>query len=356
MDRSPEGGGTIEIDGDAPCDYPAIITVDLDDYITLEAVPATDYHFTGWSGEESAIDENDNPLDIKVTRNMAITANFAPDFTKFTSEDGVLNLLIPEGTTALDGEGEPLTSVDFVVVASPPPIQEGSLIGHAYNLEPNGATFDPPVTLVWDYGTADIPEVVVEEDMVIAYHDENSNQWVALESEVDPEDDIIRAPTIEHLTNFAVLAPLATPPEEATFTTDIFSISPVEVNPGEEVTISALVTNQSQVEGSQSIILKINGTMAETQNVTIGPGAFMVVTFEVTESEAGTYLVDINDETAEFTVKEAVSSPPPGNTSPDSPTKSSGINWAILAPILSAIFLAIFLPIKLKRRREGLDW
>jgi hypothetical protein len=338
------------LNADAPCSYPNTVSVDLGDDIIIEAVPASGYHFTGWSGEPT-IDEHDNPLELIFVNSLSIIANFAPDLIEFTSQDGLINLLIAAGTTALDAEDEPLTSVEFTADENPPSPGEASIIGQACNLEPKGATFEPPVTLTWEYTEADIPEGVAEENLVIAYYDENAGEWAALDSDVDPVEDIIRA-SVEHLTTFAILAPAATssPPAEATFTTTNLSVSPVEVNPGSEVTISALITNQGQVEGSQSVVLKINGTIAETQNVTLGPGAFTVVTFEVIKNEAGTYSVDLNGFTSEFTVKEAVSTPPPPSTS------SSGVNWPVLAPIISAVFLAIFLPIRLKRRREGLDW
>jgi len=316
------------------------------------------YQFTGWSGEPT-IDEDENPLEITFVNSISITANFAPEVIEFTSQDCLLNLLIPNGTTALNGEDEPLTSIEFTVDENPPTPDGASIIGQAYNLEPDGARFDPPVTLTWRYTAADIPEESDEEALVIAYYDEDAAEWVALDSDVDPAESMLSAP-VEHLTTFAALAPLATPAGEATFTTDIFSISPDEVNPGSEVTISALVTNGSQVEGTQSVTLKINGATEETINdVTLAPGAFTVVTFEVTRNEADTYLVDINGETAEFTVKEAAAtSPPPATPTPppSTPSSDSGVNWRVLAPILSAIFLAVFIPIRIKRRRESLDW
>ncbi len=366
MDVSPASGGTVErttkqLAADAPCSYPDTVSVDLGDDIIIEAVAASGYHFTGWSGEPT-IDEYDNPVELVFVNSLSITANFAPDLIEFTSQDGLLNLLITEGTTALDAEDEPLTSVEFTADENPPSPGEASIIGQAYNLEPDGARFDPPVTLTWRYTAADIPEGVAEENLVIAYYDENADEWVALDSVVDPIEDIIRA-SVRHLTTFAILAPAATSslPSEATFTTTNLSISPAEVNPGSEVTISALITNQGQVEGSQDVTLKINGTIAETQNVTLGPAAFTIVTFEVIKNEAGTYSVDLNGFTGEFTVKEAVSNSPPSITTPPSTTPppstpSSGINWPVLAAILSAVFLAIFIPIRLKRRRESFDW
>jgi hypothetical protein len=372
VDISPANGGTVErttkeLDADAPCSYPDTVSVDLGDDIIIEAVAASGYHFTGWSGEPT-IDEHYNPLEIIFVNSISITANFVPDIIEFTSADGLLNLLIAEGTTALDAGDEPLTSVEFTADENPPSPREANIIGQAYNLEPDGATFEPPVTLTWEYTAADIPEGVAEENLVIAYYDENASEWVALDSDVDPIEAIIRA-SVEHLTTFAILAPAATPspPAEATFTTTNFSISTAEVNPGNEVTISALITNQGQVGGSQDVTLKINGAIAETQNVTLSGGAFTVVTFKVIKNEVGTYSVDLNGFTGEFTVKEAVPNPPPSITTPPSTTTpsstttppsipSSGINWPVLAPILSAVFLAIFLPIKLRRRREGLDW
>jgi hypothetical protein len=358
---SPEGGGTLEIDGDAPCSYPASATVDLRDEITLEAVPATGYHFIGWSGEPT-VAEDDNPVVIEVINNIEITANFAPDFIKFTSEDGLLSLIIPDGTTALDGEGEPLSGIDFVADADPPPTQEARLIGHAYNLEPDGATFDPPATLTWGYGPSDIPEGVAEEALTIGYYDEEASQWVTLDSEVDLEKAIINAP-IDHLSVFAVLAPGALPsePVAASFTTTNFSIYPSEVNPGSEVTISVRVINGGEVEGSQDIALKINGVIEEMQNVTLGAASSSEVTFTVTKNEAGTYYVELNGFSGEFTVKESASSVPRITASqstplPPSQETPSGVNWVVVAPILAAVFLAIFLPLWLRRRRERLDW
>ncbi len=344
------------MDADIPCSYPATITVDEGDEVMLEAIPAEGYHFAGWEGEPTI---KRNPANIEVIRNIEITATFELDFIEFSSGDGMLSVSIPAETTALNGGDEPLTGVEFTVISNPPLPYQGSIVEPAYNLEPSGATFEPPATLTWAYVTDAIPEGVAEEDLVIAYYDENGGQWIDLDSDVKPEQDIINVP-IAHLTTFAVLAPPATsPPEsptaETTFVTSDFTISPSEVNPGEEVTISALVTNQNETEETQTIALKINGAIAKTEIVeNLGVGAFTVVKFTVARNEAGTYLVELLDETGEFIVKEASTNLVPPSSAQKTP--SSGINWAIMAPILTAIFLAIFLPIWIRRRRDRFDW
>ncbi len=339
--------------------------MDLGDDIIIEAIPASGYHFTGWSGEPT-IDENDNPLEIVFVNSISITANFAPDLIEFSSQDGLLNLLIPNGTVALDAADEPLTNVGFTANENPQSPEEANIIGQAYNLEPEGATFEPPVTLTWKYLATDIPEGASEEALFIAYYDDDAGEWIALDSNVDLLENIIRV-LIEHLTTFAILSPLDNPSQvEIDFTIDIFSISPDKASPGSDVTISALIMNEGQAERSQNVTLKINGVTEDTKNdLTLGPGAFTVVKFEVVKNESGTYLVDINGDAAEFTVTESVSTPPPSITPPTTnptptttppSTQSSGVNWPVVAPILSAVFLAIFLPIWLKRRRESLDW
>ena len=362
VDISPSDGGTVEINGDAPCNYPTTVPFPSSADIVIEAVPASGYHFTGWSGEPT-IDHDDNPVEVRLIRNIALTANFAPDFNEFTSADGLLNVAIPEGTTALDKEGDPLTDIEFTVANPPPSPQESIIVGTAYNLKPDGANFDPPVILTWSYDPADIPPGVAEEELVIAYYDKDANDWVVLESDIDPADVTITAP-VNHLTVFAILAPVVAPPPPpaTTFTTNSLAISPSEVNTGESVSISALVTNTAEEEGSGSVILKINGVIEKTEAVTLAGGASETVTFTTSRSEAGTYSVDINGFPGSFTVTDVTSptappSPPPQSTPSSSPsTPFSGVNWAVVAPIISGVFLAIFLPIKLRRRRGPLDW
>ena len=356
VDISPKEGGTVEIDGDTSCSYPETHTVATGADVSLEAVAAPGYHFTEWSGD---LTDNENPTEVvKVFYNHQITAHFAPDGKDFTSEDGTLNIAIPEETTALDGEGDPLTNIEFTVNETPPLPQEGNIVGSAYDLEPSGATFDPPVTLTWDYEPADVPSGVAEEDLVIGYYDEDAGSWVVLEEFVVETLDMNITALVTHLTTFAIIAPAAPPPlpTSAGFSSSSLSISPPEVDIGEAVSISVLVTNTGEEAGSFTATLKINGVIEDTEEITLAGGASKTVAFTTSRDKASTYSVDVNGLLGSFTVKEAASTPAPHpSTTTPSDTPSSETNWAIIAPIIGAVFLAIFLPIKLRRRRGPLD-
>ena len=126
--------------------------------------------------------------------------------TKLTSQDETLTVTIPEGTVALDKDGNPLLTLRIDNDADPPaPPEDAHIIGIAYDLDPAGATFYPAMTLTWKYSPPDIPEGVGEEDLVMAYYDEATGEWVILECVVNTATNIITA-SVSHLTTFAVLA------------------------------------------------------------------------------------------------------------------------------------------------------
>jgi hypothetical protein len=251
--------------------------------------------------------------------------------------------------------------VEFTVIKHPPQAQEVSIIGQAYEVEPDGATFDPPITLTWSYDPADIPEGFAEEEMIIAYYDSESSSWIGLDSEVDPKKTSITAP-IEHLSTFALAVPSDSSPSTAaestaaTFTISSLSISPGEAVTDEPVDISVLLTNTSEIEGSYTLALKINGVTEETKTVSLPGGTSETVTFTTVKDESGDYDVDISGLPGSFSVSQAslAASPTPPPAAQE--TSSSGVNWTIVVPVLVAVFLAIFIPLWLRRKRDSFDW
>ena len=92
------------------------------------------------------------------------------------------------------------------------------------------------------------------------------------------------------------------PPAPAIFTVSTLTISPTEVDIGERVTISILVTNIGEVEGSYEAVLKIDGAPVATKVVTLGAGKSTKVVFPVTRDVAATYQVEVDGQVGQFTV------------------------------------------------------
>ncbi len=124
---------------------------------------------------------------------------------EYSTPDGTLELQITGGTTARTEDGAPLPSVEVEVVCAdiaPPPAGD-YIVDCAYDLAPDGATFDPPITLVVHYNPALVPQGVAEEELGIAYLNVATGQWVWLPSTIDTENHAVTAEA-NHLTEFAV--------------------------------------------------------------------------------------------------------------------------------------------------------
>ena len=103
-----------------------------------------------------------------------------------TSEDGLCTLTIDRGTVGLTEELEPLSEISMLVMDEPPPPPEAAhVIGLAYDFQPSGATFEPPITLTFSYDPADLPEGVAEGDLILAFYDEATGKWIELEGCVE---------------------------------------------------------------------------------------------------------------------------------------------------------------------------
>jgi len=267
-----------------------------------------------------------------------------------TSPDGRLTITIPKGTIARDKNGNGLRTFEATVNESPPPPPGGAnIIGLAYNFGLPGTTFAPPITLTFSYDPADIPEGVAEEDLVLAYYDEDAGQWVTLECVVDTVNHTITA-QVSHFTTFAVIGAI-TPPAPAAFSLSNLSIQPAQVQSKEAVTITVSVANTGGTEGSYSLVLKINEAKEAEKSVTVAAGSSQSVSFSVTREEAGSYSVVADGLSGSFTV---VAPPPPTPTPTPTPVEEGGINWYIVGAILGvAVLLAILLPIWTRRRRAG---
>ena len=80
-------------------------------------------------------------------------------------------------------------------------------------------------------------------------------------------------------------------------------ISPAEVNPGQVVTISCLVTNIGAEAGDYTV--RLGGDFMAEKSVTLAPGASETVSFAVTPEVAKDYSVTVDGQTGSFRVTEA---------------------------------------------------
>jgi hypothetical protein len=338
VDVSPGGAGTVEVERQMPNSYPFTRTVVVNENVYLEATPAEGYYFVGWGGD---LEDNESPVYVRIINETTITAHFFPE--EIVSDDNRLHLVFPIGTAVRDKDGQPLAGLEIAVNGAllPSPHQAG-IVGLPYELGPQGTTFDQPATLNFSYDPAEIPPEAAEEELALGYYNEASGLWTELPSVVDTVNHIVSAP-VEHLSTFAVIAPLSAP-LPASFTASALTVSPTEAEIGETVTVSVLVTNTGELEGDYALILKLNRVVAEVKKITVAGGDSQEVVFSTARDEAGGYSVEVNGLEGSFTVLEAPLLPI---------GLPRAVIWVIVGLAMAALaVVAVILPVARMRRSK----
>jgi hypothetical protein len=286
------------------------------------------------------------------------------------SADRQVALSIPEGTIGLTAEGTALSQISILEMEDPPaPPEDKKVIGLVYDFGPDGATFDPAITVTFVYDPGEIPEGVNEEDLVIAIWNEESGEWVELAGiSIDPETDTITG-ELSHFTAFGVLVPVTPVAEEAPavpaptgprlplppalptpaeLSIAGLSVLPAEIKPNEIVVVTATVVNTGGIEGSLILLMKIDGITEGAEIVTVGPGSTEVVHFLVTRRNAGSYSVSVDGLSDSFTVVEeevpiAPAIPPEAPAEvPEPEANYTGWIWVIVIIVLASM-IGVFL-------------
>jgi len=97
-------------------------------------------------------------------------------------------------------------------------------------------------------------------------------------------------------------APPVVPSISAKFTVTNLSISPIEVEQGQKVTISAAVTNSGGNPGSYTATLKIDGSVVETKSFTLNAGESQKVSFTIAKESTGNHTVELDGLAGTFKV------------------------------------------------------
>jgi len=221
---------------------------------------------------------------------------------KVTTEDGMLTISVPKGTICLDKSDARLEVLTITVDESrPSPPENWHIIGAAYDCNPDGAIFAPPVNMTFKYNEGDLPAGAVEGDLEVYFW--NATAWEAVPSTADPVGNRVTA-TVSSFADCPFAVMWLAPAAPSNFTLGDLSISPAKVSPGENVAISVLVTNIGEAEGTYQAELKIDNVVTATKSVTLGPAESTTVTFTIAEEQPGTYAVKIGTLEGSFVVEE----------------------------------------------------
>jgi plastocyanin len=281
-----------------------------------------------------------------------------------TSPDGKLKITIPVNTIARDKLGHPLSSLTVDVDPDPscPVPEDEHIIGLAYSFKPDGATFSPPIEIVFTYDPDELSEGVLEEELILAFCDEASGEWVQVAGDVNKDNNTITA-HISHFTTYAIIGkgitivvppaptpvptPVPTPlppkPTPAVFSPKSMIVSSAEVNPGETLTISVSVTNTGGEAGTHDVILKVAGVKESSKSISLNPGESTEVSFTISREKPGTYQIECDSLPGSFVVKEAVVKPvTPTPEVPAAPkVTEEGIQWWIWLIIAAVVLIGV---------------
>ena len=98
--------------------------------------------------------------------------------TNVPSQDGQCILTVDQGTQMADADGKPLQQVTPTPSDGVMPVSQGMAgISLAYDLSPEGATFDPFITITLNYSHDQLPAGVDETRLFIARWDKTAGQW-----------------------------------------------------------------------------------------------------------------------------------------------------------------------------------
>ena len=105
----------------------------------------------------------------------------------------------------------------------------------------------------------------------------------------------------------ALIACASQPPvAPAYFEVVSLQVSPSEVLEGQEITVTASVTNTGGMPGNFDEPLLVNGIEAASKVTTLQPGATRTLTYVISRNKSGTYSVSLHNANAKFSVKAMV--------------------------------------------------
>jgi hypothetical protein len=104
---------------------------------------------------------------------------------------------------------------------------------------------------------------------------------------------------VDGLSGVFIIIPLV----EANFTVSNLIIAPERAKQGENIIISAMVTNNGELPGTYSGALKLKGAVESTEEIDLGPGENRKISFKIAKTTPGFYNVELEGLTGRFVVE-----------------------------------------------------
>jgi hypothetical protein len=281
-------------------------------------------------------------VDVDCCSNTVLGTRIAPD-------PGDMHFLkVERGTLVICEECEGCECYPQVVVMSlaeeSPPLPYNKIaIGPIYDFKGYmdierltacaPVTFNSPISMVLSYDPDELPEGASAP--VLAYYDADMGSWVELSPDPGRVAEVGKIAVLADYfkSPFAILAEVPSEPTNPA----VFSLSNLNIVPsqsktwpvvtfvtrsGEEVTITADITNSGGQEGTYTATLEINGEVRGTREIVLGPGQSEQVVFTVSDNEPGQYTVVLGSLSGEFTT-------------------SRWTNWWLIGGIIAALIILL---------------
>jgi len=128
---------------------------------------------------------------------------------ELTSKDGTVTLDLPESNGCWNSAGQVLTSINAGITTAPPATTNDDAMVLAYTFGPDGANFNPALTLTLKYDPAISTAKVLENSLYAEGYD--GSQWQRLDGVINKAQKTITI-QISHFSTYAVMGKVMPPP------------------------------------------------------------------------------------------------------------------------------------------------